>query len=280
MNKKNVIILVVLFILAILFSIITLKVYSLKSVEGTTETSGKRVKDFIDIDNSKLDSYDYSDGLKGEEFHSTVQSNEKGKSNSEVSAKTSSTENTESSENKTVSTISETDEKTKEIDTMIESLGDAGDIPISEIYSPEVLNTVQELLNSTDVDYSDVKVASNEDITFLSNIISAADSYVLAYDEAQSFILTGDLGTLRGFVSKDFKETIKTFESIETYGNKDFENIKQIYLDGMNATVEGFNTYINNPSSEDCNKFFLEADDKFYEGQQELKKVLSEYMAD
>ena len=80
-------------------------------------------------------------------------------------------------------------------------------------------------------------------------------------------------------VSKDFKETIKTFESIETYGNKDFENIKQIYLDGMNATVEGFNTYINNPSSEDCNKFFLEADDKFYEGQQELKKVLSDYMA-
>ncbi len=264
MNKK-IFIFGIVGVIAILLAILTLRAFSLKS-DNKKNKEAMTVKDFAEISTS--DDYKKKLSSKTKIVKEDVE-------NLENNSKSS--ESIDSNDSSSSFSSEDLDEYNKN-NELIDSLGDLGDVPITDIYSEEVLQNIQNLLDSGDAaDYSNVKVATQNDVSFLYNITQAADNYVLAYDEAQSFVLTSDMSALSDFVAGSFTDVIEDFEKIDTYNDSNFENIKQIYLDGMYSTKDGFIAYINNPQSEDCNKYFLNADSKFYEGQQELKELLSDY---
>lgn len=257
--KKKILIFCGLFLLAVLLGFITLSVAKNTSKETIEEKNGRVIKDFIDVDSNVLE-----DNI----------------SDTKTDSKPKDIVNAEKDED-VLSTNTDLEISDNNIfydATTNEFIDEIGDVPISEIYPESVINSIQDILANYELsDIDNVKVASQEDIEFFNSIKEAADNYVLAYDEASSFIFTGDLSSLKTFVNGSFTDAINSFAEIPTNGNRSFENIKSIYLEGMNLTKEGFLVYLKDTQSEECNKYFLKADDKFFEGQEELKNILADY---
>lgn len=270
--KRRIIICISLFFVAVLLSIFTLKVFSLNNFENKSNENNKTrtIKDFIDVETNLID-----DRIDIDEDNQTIDRN--------VFANNTNLDDT----NKDIDTnLIDSENNLEKRDSSNyynintnEIIDNIEDVPLTDIYPENVINSIQEILNSENTsNYENVKVASQADIEFFNAIKEAADNYVLAYNEASSFIFTGDIPMLEEFVSNEFSDAIETFAEIPTNENLEFEEVKQIYLDGMNLTKKGFEVYIKDTKSEDCNKYFLKADDKFFEGQEELSNVLSEYM--
>ena len=83
--------------------------------------------------------------------------------------------------------------------------------------------------------------------------------------------------TLKTYLENEYSKSIDDFSNIDTLNNDKFIKIKEDYLNGMLQAQQGFNAYINNPTSQDCNDFFFKSDEYFYNGQSKLEELLEDY---
>lgn len=119
----------------------------------------------------------------------------------------------------------------------------------------------------------DNKKISEEDLTFLTNLLDIADSVTINYSLILEYAINGDFSNGLNNIHL-LEEDYKNLENNET-NNKSLKEIKKEYLKGINNYIVGFNLYFNH--EETSNDYFYESDDNFYNAQMKLEAFLSKY---
>lgn len=159
-------------------------------------------------------------------------------------------------------TINSTDNEKKIIDYSNNDEGEIEDYYISDINGIQGANIKK-----------DIKKISEEDLTFLTNLLDIADSVTINYSLILEYAINGDFSNGLNNIHL-LEEDYKNLENNET-NNKSLKEIKKEYLKGINNYIVGFNLYFNH--EETSNDYFYESDDNFYKAQMKLEEFLSKY---
>ena len=262
MDKKRFITFAILAVLSIFCAFLIVSYFAPSSNKDDSSNDKFTIsKDFIDVDNNIIDdtnkgTSETNSSSKLEEQNSSIKNEDKNNSSSTT------TVNRYDSNNN----LSEVSDSYK---SYIEDSSNTGFYDLSDVGNT-ILNNYEDTLNNE-------QKVSDEEVSFFNDLKTLADNYTLAYEEMLSYVLLNDLDGLKKYLDSDYKNSIEEFNNLNTVNNEKFEKIKDDYYNGMLQAQEGFNVYIANPTTEDCNKYFLKSDEYFYNGQSKLEELLEDY---